>query len=316
MSESPLVSVIIPTYGRSESLLNSIDSVMTQSYKDIELIVIDDNNSDSEYFKYNYNGLLQSYPNIIYIAQGKNVGAARARNNAVKVSNGSMIAFLDDDDIWLPDKLKLQIELFNHSSVTNIGMIYCFTSIFDSNRNKIKEIHNEYKGNPVLVQFFKNITSTSTMLLPKNVFLEVGGFPLLKSGQDYIFLLNLLEAGYNIDYVAKPLIEQYYHNDERISNSYNSLLGTFETMQVIESKISILPMGKRRKLKRQLNFRLLYKAIYFDDRKFKSIAIKKSINNFIFEVLLIYTVIYLPIKFFGGKMVIEFLQSIKYRITR
>ena len=101
----PLVSVIIPTFNRQNLILRAVDSINSQSYKNIEIIVIDDGSTDdtqkvlSEYIK---SGIVK------YIYQ-KNAKQAAARNNGILHCKGDYIAFLDSDDIWLPKKLEKQV---------------------------------------------------------------------------------------------------------------------------------------------------------------------------------------------------------------
>ena len=102
------VSVILPTYNRSGSLHAAISSVLTQSYRDIELIVVDDGSSED------IEGLVRSIgdPRIVFIRRMTNGGAAAARNTGVAQAKGKYIAFQDSDDLWLPRKLERQIAFF------------------------------------------------------------------------------------------------------------------------------------------------------------------------------------------------------------
>ena len=110
--ESPLVSVIIPTYKRSDYLIRALNSVLMQSYSNIEIVIVDDNDPGSEYRKKtkekinNYKDLAK----IQYIENLKNLGGALARNEGIKAAQGEYVAFLDDDDIFLKDKIKHQME--------------------------------------------------------------------------------------------------------------------------------------------------------------------------------------------------------------
>ena len=103
-----LVSVIIPTFNRQKYLKNAINSVLNQTYENIELIIIDDNSSDNT----------QSYVEdindnrLIYIKNSKNLKAPKSRNIGIEKSRGDYIAFLDDDDTWYKTKLEKQIKLY------------------------------------------------------------------------------------------------------------------------------------------------------------------------------------------------------------
>lgn len=107
MSSRPLVSAIIPTYNRAHIVCEAIESVLAQTYPNVETIVVDDGSIDGTL------EVLQRYGDRIRIVSQKNSGPACARNRGVAASNGSLIAFLDSDDIWLPSKLERQVSLLD-----------------------------------------------------------------------------------------------------------------------------------------------------------------------------------------------------------
>ncbi|MBR0449212.1 MAG: glycosyltransferase family 2 protein, partial [Clostridia bacterium] len=104
-----LVSVIMPIYNAEKYLADTLNSIFSQDYKDIEIVLVDDCSKDNsaniimEYQK--------EHPQIVYYLQEKNMGAGAARNKALELAKGQYVAFLDSDDIWLPDKISRQIEL-------------------------------------------------------------------------------------------------------------------------------------------------------------------------------------------------------------
>ena len=99
------VSVIIPTYNRANLVTEAINSVLMQSCKDIEIIVIDDGSTD------NTSKVLKTFGDRIRYIKQKNMGAGAARNRGLKEANGKYIAFLDSDDIWLDFKIELQVAI-------------------------------------------------------------------------------------------------------------------------------------------------------------------------------------------------------------
>lgn len=107
MASNPLVSVIIPTYNSASYLAEAIDSVFTQSYHTVEIIVVDDGSTDDT------DAIAKQYlHNIQYVFQ-ENKGTSAARNHGVTLAKGDLLAFLDADDLWMGDKLKQQIEAFS-----------------------------------------------------------------------------------------------------------------------------------------------------------------------------------------------------------
>lgn len=114
MSYNPLISVIIPTYNRYTYMLNAVNSVLNQTYSNIEVIIVNDNSSDEDYYTYDCS---DNRVNIIHLNKGNNSrnlygfpSVGYVRTVGMKASTGDYIAFLDDDDIWLPNKLDVQLK--------------------------------------------------------------------------------------------------------------------------------------------------------------------------------------------------------------
>jgi glycosyltransferase involved in cell wall biosynthesis len=105
--KNSLVSVIIPTFNRGWILKEAVDSVLAQDYKGFELIVVDDGSTD------NTSEILASYGNDIRVLFQENKGVSASRNRGIAETSGQFIAFLDSDDLWLPQKLSTQVEFYN-----------------------------------------------------------------------------------------------------------------------------------------------------------------------------------------------------------
>jgi len=114
----PKVSVIIPTYNRAEFLRSAIESALTQTYTDLEIIVSDDKSTDHT------KEVVRSFidERTKYIRNKGKKGVSAARNSAILASKGEYIAFLDDDDEWFPDKLQRQVEVLDHSRPNICGV--------------------------------------------------------------------------------------------------------------------------------------------------------------------------------------------------
>ncbi len=113
MDFPPPVSVILPVYNGERYLAEAIESVLSQSYQSFELIVIDDGSTDRS------REIAQSFPLIKYVFQA-NRGVAAARNRGIEISRGEFLTFLDADDLWLPEKLALQMEAFEYDPALEI----------------------------------------------------------------------------------------------------------------------------------------------------------------------------------------------------
>lgn len=201
-----LVSVIVPTYKRPKGLSEAIDSVLNQSYKNIEIIIVDDNNTDSmdrketklivKEYKNNYN-------NIVYIEQPSNLGGAYARNTGIRVANGKYVAFLDDDDEYNKDHIAKAVLSIENSDNNRVGFVisemeYNYGSGIKKITNRSELLfgkRSQLKSH--LLKVAKNgFVGTPTFLFKKKVLDDVGGFQDVSIRQEYCLLLKILGQGY------------------------------------------------------------------------------------------------------------------------
>lgn len=218
--ENPKVSIIIPTYKRSSMLRRAIESVLNQSYSNIEVIVVDDNDSDSQYRKENELFMEQyaTNPKVVYLKHNKNLNGAVARNTGIRVARGSYIGFLDDDDAFHKDKIKFQLkklEELDHS----YGAIYCGYECFRGNKSITKSVPTE-EGNLMKELFLMRwgTGSGSNVLFRKEVLDELNGFdPVLKRHQDWDVLLRMFRK-YKIAMVELPLLSIYKDSRMNVPN--------------------------------------------------------------------------------------------------
>ena len=130
MTPEPLISVIIPTYNRSSILYNTIKKVFNQTWENIQLIIVDDYSSDDTRKTIQ----LINDSRIKYKRTERNLGCAGARSLGVKFSKGEFIAFLDDDDSWMPEKITRQIKCFQNN---DIHLCYTGKNIINQNHFRI-----------------------------------------------------------------------------------------------------------------------------------------------------------------------------------
>ena len=209
--EKPLVSVVVPTYNRGWCLNESIDSVLSQTYENFELIVVDDGSTDDT------EKCLSQYNNLTVISQ-PNQGVSAARNRGIKSSNGSLIAFLDSDDTWLPEKLSVQVEYFLRHAEVEI----CQTQeiwIRDGKRVNPGHRHRKTSG-----MFFEKslalcLVSPSAVMIRKRLLDKVGFFDeTLLACEDYDLWLRI-NATIPIFLIDEPLvIRRGGHADQLSSN--------------------------------------------------------------------------------------------------
>ena len=205
------VSVIIPTYNRAKLIGRAIQSVLNQSYRDFEIIVVDDGSTD------NTEEVVKSFNDerIKYIRHRKNRGGSAARNTGIKVAKGEYIGFLDDDDEWLPEKLEKHVEKFQVSS-KNVGVIYCGSNIvLESSRVSVKKFVPVLRGN-LFLNFLENnciIMGGSTFIVRKECFKRVGLFDeALPTQQDWEMLIRISRY-YEFDIIPDALVKYYIHTN-------------------------------------------------------------------------------------------------------
>lgn len=229
------VTVIIPTYKRCDMLGRAIDSVLNQSYKNVEIIVVDDNDNNSEYRKLTEE-FMKKYndcENLIYLKHKKNMNGAVARNTGLSKASGKYIAFLDDDDEFLVDKLGRQVETLRDLS-DEYGAVYCGFNIVRGSK-VIKSIRPQLQGN-----LFKDLLlmewgtgSGSNVLFRRNVFNEIGVYDTtLVRHQDWDILLRMFK-NFKIGVIDEPLLNIYKDsrinipNAEKFSDVKRYFLGKF-----------------------------------------------------------------------------------------
>lgn len=207
---SPKVSVILATYNRGHLLQRSLASVLNQTYRNLEVIVVDDGSTDR---------IRQTVspfddPRVIYLRHSRNRGAAASRNTGVLRSTGKYIAFQDDDDEWLPEKLEKQLEILEKSS-NRVGMVY-------SDMWKISPEGRRYFHSPRFLPSDGNVYRQA--LAYGLEFIGLGSVILRRECFDRIGLFDL-NLGCFIDLELFIRISKYYclhHINEPLVNYYSS----------------------------------------------------------------------------------------------
>lgn len=218
MKASPLVSIIIPTYNSSKFIEGAIESAINQTYKNIEIIVIDDGSTD------NTLELLKKYKNIHVITQ-TNKGVAAARNAGIEIASGDYIAILDSDDRWMKNRLEIMIPLIEKSKCDLIISNYYYV---DENRNKISlsPVLSEKYSIPSFEEQYKMLLwkaiNFTTMIVRADKIKLAGGYDesLRGEAEDYDLWLRLLRDGSTYTYVDEPLVE-YMLRSGSLSKNYS-----------------------------------------------------------------------------------------------
>ena len=206
----PQVSVIIPTYNRAWVIEEAIDSVLAQDYTEFELIVVDDGSTDHT------SDVLDSYRNVIKVFPQKNKGVSAARNRGIAEASGKFIAFLDSDDLWLPQKLTVQIEFFDQTP----DALICQTDeiwIRNGLRVNPKKRHKKPSGMIFKPSLKLCLVSPSATMIHRGLFDRVGGFDeTLPACEDYDLWLRI-SCRFPIHLIDTPLIIKRGGHDDQLS---------------------------------------------------------------------------------------------------
>jgi glycosyltransferase involved in cell wall biosynthesis len=209
--ENDLVSVIIPTYRRSDRLKISILSALNQSYKNIEVLVVDDNNPNTPERKAT-EAIMEKIESskVKYIKHRKNSNGAVARNTGIKNSCGTYIAFLDDDDTFLPDKIRKQVEFLKCNN--NYNAVSC--GVY---KNGIKKMQNCKSNNLILDILLMNfLPMTPTLMFRRQSLESINSFDeSYVRHQDIEMMIRFLKNN-KLGYIYEPLVEIGNNDGENI----------------------------------------------------------------------------------------------------
>lgn len=203
--ENPKVSVIIPAYNISSFVAQTLDSVFSQTYTDFEIILLNDGSKDTAELK----KVLESFSDRIIYAEQPNLGASEARNAAICIAHGELLAFLDGDDIWLPEFLESQI---NYLEKNKLDMVYCDAELFGEEHFTGDHYMRTSPSNGAvttasLISAECNVITSGT-ILKKKIVEEVHLFDTkLKRMQDFDLWFRVAGIGAKIGYQKKILIK-------------------------------------------------------------------------------------------------------------
>lgn len=217
IDREPLVSVIIATYRREESLAKAIHSLQEQSYNNIEIIIIDDN--ANEEWNSKVKEVINSFgkdARIKYICNETNQGSAKTRNIGINAAEGEYITFLDDDDVYLPKKIKNQLihMVCNDSdySLTDLALYNENESLSEyRNRSCLKSVST---SELLKYHLMHHLTGTDTMMFKKDYLTSIGGFDAIDVGDEFYLMVKAINAGGKFDYIQECDVKAFVHTGE------------------------------------------------------------------------------------------------------
>ena len=215
-----LISIIIPYYKDKENIFDAVNSALKQSYKNIEIIIIDDENS--MFSKKILTNIKKKNKKIKVLQTRKNKGVSFARNLGSKHAAGNLIAFLDSDDIWKKDKLTMQVDFMNKNKID-----LCYTNYYGFVDQKIiykVKIKKSLNYNQLLNEC---PISCSSVLLKKNS-LDKCKFVNLKTKEDYELWLRIAKKKYKLGGISKSLTGYRVRSNSLSANHLNKLINAFK----------------------------------------------------------------------------------------
>ncbi|EGQ8295098.1 glycosyltransferase [Vibrio parahaemolyticus] len=236
MQSEDKVSIVVPTYNVERLIGFTIDSVINQSYKNWELLLVDDCSSD------NTKELLQKYAQkdnrIKCHFSSENLGAGGARNVGLSIATGRFIAFLDSDDLWSPNKLERQISFMK---LNNAPISHTSFSFIDENGQERRGKVDVSSQVGLLDNLKRTEIATSTAVIDRCLVKDEFRFSLLRARQDLKLWIYLLGMGYNSFGLDENLVHYRVRKDSVSSNKWKMLYLTFKVYMSIEQ----LPVSQR-----------------------------------------------------------------------
>jgi len=212
MNLQPLVSIIIPTYNREVLLKDAILSVLGQTYKNFELIIVDDCS------KYDIKKIADSFKDnrIKYFRHEKNSGVSASCNTGIKKASGNYVFILNDDDLIVPSALEKFVDKFQESKIENLGGIYSWSWWVNSNGKTLRIIDSKAKGF-ILKKILRKQIFTN-LLIKKEVLEKVGLYnESLRNNEDFDFYLRMAKE-YQFDFVPEILVVIRKHDQGHLSS--------------------------------------------------------------------------------------------------
>ena len=211
------ISVVVATYRRDAELGNALESLATQTFRDFEVIVVDDNGVPewNDRVARVIDAFRSSRPEIecTYIRNEKNIGSAATRNVGIAQSRGEYVSFLDDDDVYLPEKLSEQ-----YAFMTEGGYDYSLTDLelYDENeklsdRRVRSYIRDTSKEALQVYHLMYHLTGTDTLIFRKEYLEAIGGFAPIDIGDEYYLMQRAIEGGGAFGYLPGCRVRAYVH---------------------------------------------------------------------------------------------------------
>jgi glycosyltransferase involved in cell wall biosynthesis len=261
----PLVSIIIPTYKRSETLVRAVDSCLRQTYAHIEVLVVDDNPQKSDARRATEDAMRRYAGDmrVRYLRRDQNGGGALARNTGIESAQGLYVTFLDDDDEYFENKIAEQVREMDQG----VDMIFSDIEIVDLNSNT-RQIHTyrrdfslDYRG--LLTKHLVDVISgTPTFMYTREALRRIGGFDDIPANQEYVLMLKTIAHRLKIGYLPKVLCRAYMGGPGlRISDGDQIIKAKIDVIRRIRPFLKDIARVDRRRTMCRLNAFVFYQSL-------------------------------------------------------
>lgn len=239
---APVVSVNLCCYNSEKYLEETLQSVFAQTYRDWELVIVNDGSTDGT------EGIIQRHVAagrpVVYHAQ-PNAGLGASRRRAASLSSGRFIAFVDHDDLWMPEKLERQVQLFEANPA--LGLVYCDGEVIDGAGRTRLRYSTKYRlrrGDIFEHYVRRSFIPPVSVMVPREVLLAAGSFPDFSTAEEYEVFLKIVER-YPVDYVDAPLFK-YRNHGENLSVTLSREALHLETIAIRRYWLERVPSTDRR----------------------------------------------------------------------
>jgi len=240
VTKAPRVSAIIPTYNYARYVAAAVESVLSQSFEDLEIVVVDDGSTDDT-----SDTLRPLGTRILYISQAHR-GLAAARNLGIRVSRGRYVAFLDSDDLWLPDKVSMQVARLDAEPA--VGLVYTEAALFnDESRTETPHgFWSEHPSGKILSRLLRrNVVPSPTPMVRRELFAQVGPFDeSLSACEDWDMWIRIARVS-EFAYVDRMLAKYRVHSANMSLDQERMMAGRYRVLEKAFSAIGASSQARR-----------------------------------------------------------------------
>jgi glycosyltransferase involved in cell wall biosynthesis len=240
VAEASRVSAIIPTYNYARYVAAAVESVLAQNFKDLEIVVVDDGSTDDT-----IDTLRPFAERIRYIPQAHR-GLAAARNAGIRSSRGQYLAFLDSDDLWLPDKVSMQVGRLDVEAA--VGLVYTEATLFnDKSPTEISHsFWSEHPSGKILPSLLRhNVVPSPTPMVRRELFDQVGPFDeRLNACEDWDMWIRIAQVS-EFAYVDRVLAKYRVHSANMSLDQERMMTGRFRVLEKAFSASGVSPEARR-----------------------------------------------------------------------